>query len=106
MRQIRFFGYSLFFLILIFLNGSASGQDDSTATIQEEHKSFYRVNSEIDFNTVLELNTYSMLVDLAAFHHEANVLEQTDIVQRVALYGDDVRKPACLDCTDSIRPAD
>ena len=60
MRQARSFGCSLFFLVLISLNGFVFAQEESTSTIQEEHKSFYRVNSEIDFNTVLELNTHQV----------------------------------------------
>jgi len=47
-----------FFFILIILNGLVFGQEASTATIQEEHKSFYRVNSEIDFNAILKLHNY------------------------------------------------
>jgi hypothetical protein len=39
------------------LSGSVLGQDASTTSIREEHKSFYRADSEIDFNTILNLET-------------------------------------------------
>jgi len=51
-------GYFVFFLISMSLNEFVVGQEASTATIQEEHKSFYRVNSEIDFNAILKLHNY------------------------------------------------
>ena len=93
MRQARFFGRSLFFLVLISLNGSASGQDDSTATIQEEHKSFYRVNSEIDFNTILELSTYqiqdvlsvTLNYNMAFSSLDAQCLADDTVVQEISL---------------------
>ena len=60
MRRLKFFGNFVFFFILISLSGFIFGFEESTVTIQKEHKDFYRVNSEIDFNAILELHNYQI----------------------------------------------
>jgi len=93
MRQARFFGYSLLFLVLISLNALVFGQEESTATIKEEHKSFYRVNSKIDFNTILELHTYQVQDVVSVTVHfnmafsslDAQCLADDAVVQEMSL---------------------
>jgi hypothetical protein len=50
------------FFSVIFVLSSCVGfvfcQQESTETIQKEHRQFYGVNSEIDFNAILELDKY------------------------------------------------
>ena len=43
---------------------------------------------------------------LPAFHHELHMLESRDILQRIPIYGNDVRPVAAFDGTDLIRPAE
>ncbi len=84
--------YSLFFLILISLNGIVFGQEGST-TIKEEYKHFHGVNSEVDFNAILRLDNYEIqeVVSVAIHYNmalsslDAQCLANDVVVQEIDL---------------------
>lgn len=73
MGHLKFFRYLIVFLTLISLSGSIFGQEGSTEIIQKEHKRFYQVNSEIDFNAILELHKYQIqrILSITLHYHMA-----------------------------------
>lgn len=60
MGRMKFYGYLIVFLVLISLTGLIFGQEESTEIIRKEHRHFYAVDSEIDFNAILELRKYQI----------------------------------------------
>lgn len=58
MRRTHYAGCAVFFLISIFLSESAHSQEESVATIEKQHTSFYRTGSEIDIDSILGLDDY------------------------------------------------
>lgn len=73
MKRTKFIRNFIVFLILISLCGFVFGQDESTEIIQKEHKRFYQVDSEIDFNAILELDKYRIqkILSITLHYHMA-----------------------------------
>jgi hypothetical protein len=93
MRRAKYPQYVLFLLISILLSGFVFAQEETTATIQEKHRSFYKANSEIDINTILNLGAYeiqkvlSVTLDynMAFSSLDAQCLADKRVVQEISL---------------------